>query len=670
MSTPTRRSTAWVAGALLITLPAVVAVALLAANGNLEPVVGFGLPDPGATTRWALPVARALRDVGATLTIGSLVLAAVVVPGRPDAKAMLSPPQLHLLSAAVMAGSLWIWSGVAEIVLVYSDVVAQPVSATPLDQVSFFVTDIPLGRSLALSLAFAGVATMGSMVARTVTGVGLLAVVSLAALWPLSLTGHASGETNHDLGVNAQFLHLASASLWLGGLLALILLRNLPRTSFATVAARYSRIAGWCFIATATSGILSASLRLPSWQSLQSSYGLLVLLKIGALVLLGIAGWLHRRRLLPQLADTPPAGHAFVRLAIGELVIMGAAVGTGVALGRTPPPVSGPERPLSTAEGLLGNPLPAPLGGSEWFTEWRLDSFWAPFAIGALALYLVAVARLRSRGDRWSPGRTTAWVLGCLGLLWATSGAPGVYGDVLFSMHMVEHMTIATAVPVMLVLGAPVTLALRTLTRRQDDSRGAREWLLVAVHGWPLRLLGQPLVASGLFVTGLVAFYYSPLFELSMRTHTAHLLMTAHFLFTGYLFASVICGIDPGVRRPAYPLRVLLLMGTFAFHAFFTVSLMGSSTILAEDWFSALGRDWGNPLERDQYIGASLGWALGDYPLAILGGALIWSWVKDDHREARRLDRQADRDEDLALTTYNDQLRRLSNSRDFRSPRP
>ncbi|WP_446915072.1 cytochrome c oxidase assembly protein, partial [Klebsiella pneumoniae] len=76
-----------------------------------------------------------------------------------------------------------------------------------------------------------------------------------------------------------------------------------------------------------------------------------------------------------------------------------------------------------------------------------------------------------------------------------TSGAPGVYGQVLFSMHMVQHMTIATGVPVFLVLGTPVTLALRVLRRRDDGSRGPREWLMAVSRSLPIQILGHPVVA-------------------------------------------------------------------------------------------------------------------------------------------------------------------------------
>lgn len=644
---------------LLCAIPATLAVALLAATGALSPPVEVELADPGALTHWGLPISQALRDIAAAATIGALVTAAALLPGRPEAPRMLGPGQLRLLTVAATAGSVWVWAGVANLVLVSSDLAGQPPFASPLYELIFFATDVDLGRALFYNLLLGGVVAFGALLVRTVTGTGLLALIALGALWPLALTGHAASRTGHDLGVNLQFVHLAAGAVWLGGLLALLLVRTTTGPQFPTVVRRYSRLAGWCFLGIAVSGVLAAWVRVPSWAELRGDYGLLLLLKITALAALGVAGWVHRSRLLGRLDVPGAAGRAFRRLAVGELVVMAAAVGTGVALSRTPP-AEGPEPRLTTAEALLGYPMPRPLGATEWFTQWRVDTFFAPLALAAVVLYLVGVRRLARRGDRWPWGRTAAWIIGCAGLFWATSGAPGAYGEVLFSMHMVQHMTIATAVPTFLVLGAPVTLALRALRGRGDGSRGPREWLLVVVHSRLLRLLGHPLVAGGLFVAGLVAFYYSPLFELSLRTPTGHVLMTVHFLAVGYLFANVIVGVDPGPRRPIYPLRILLVMVAFGFHAFFSVSLMSSDTVLAEDWFAALGRTWGNTLERDQYVGASLGWALGDYPLAILAGAVIWGWVRDDTREAKRLDRQADRDNDQTLTDYNNYLRALS----------
>jgi putative copper resistance protein D len=245
-------------------------------------------------------------------------------------------------------------------------------------------------------------------------------------------------------------------------------------------------------------------------------------------------------------------------------------------------------------------------------------------------------------------------------LIYASSGAPGIYGRVLFSAHMLGHMTMSMVVPPLLVLGAPVTLALRALRRRTDGSRGAREWLLEVVHSRLLSVLGHPLVASGLFAGSLIAFYYSPLFELSLRTHTGHVLMHLHFLLTGYLFASVLIGVDPGPRRPAYPLRLVLLLATMTFHAFFGVALVGGSALLAPDVLTALGRTWGRSPLADQQFGGAVAWGLGELPTVLLGLGVALAWARSDDRETRRRDRQADRDGDAELAAYNAHLARLA----------
>ena len=85
----------------------------------------------------------------------------------------------------------------------------------------------------------------------------------------------------------------------------------------------------------------------------------------------------------------------------------------------------------------------------------------------------------------------------------------------------------------------------------------------------------------------LVVFYYSPLFQLALRTHTGHLLMTAHFLLTGYLFAWVLVGVDPGPQKWAPALRLVVLFATISFHAFFGVAMISGTTLLAPDFFRA-----------------------------------------------------------------------------------
>src|SRR3712207_5096139 len=92
-----------------------------------------------------------------------------------------------------------------------------------------------------------------------------------------------------------------------------------------------------------------------------------------------------------------------------------------------------------------------------------------------------------------------------------------------------SDLVLMVVVPMLWVLGAPVTLALRALAARTDGSFGARETLLQLVHSRPLRLLGHPIIAGVLFAASLVVFYYSRIFDLALSTHTGHVLMVLHF---------------------------------------------------------------------------------------------------------------------------------------------
>lgn len=646
-----------------------VALLLLAWTGALQGQEVAGLPDPGQLTRYGLPIVQALRDIGAGLTVGALAIAATCLASKDGGGNQVSGAQRALLELVVVSASTWMWTSLLLVGLAQSDASGAPVTSPGfLGQSVFFAQSYEVGRYLVISAALAAVVAVGALGTSRLTGIGVLFALALAGMWPMALAGHAAGTLNHDDTVNLQAMHLVGVALWSGGLVSLVVVRRrLADAALLAATHRFSTLAGWCLAVVAVSGVLGALVRLPDLSLVFSPYGGMLAIKVAAVAALAGMGWWQRRVGLVRLEQGRPG--AFTRMVAIEIVVLAAAAGTGVALSRTDPPSPpGPERSLSPAESLLGHELPRALGASEWFTQWRPDTFWLPVALALLVWYGLAVARLRARGDAWPLWRTVAWLAGWLLFIWATSGAPGAYGRVLFSMHMVQHMTVALAVPTFLALGAPVTLALRTMPRRADASMGPREWLLRIVHSGPARIVGSPIVAAALVIVSLVTFYYSSIFELSLRTHTMHLLMTTHFLATGYLFANCLVGSDPGPRRPPYPLRVLMILVTFGFHALFSVSLMASSQVLAREWFETLDRPWGASLEDDQYLGASLGWALGDYPLAILAVALVASWVHADRRERRRLDRKADRDGDDERTKYNEYLTRISGSASTDSP--
>jgi cytochrome c oxidase assembly factor CtaG len=220
---------------------------------------------------------------------------------------------------------------------------------------------------------------------------------------------------------------------------------------------------------------------------------------------------------------------------------------------------------------------------------------------------------------------------------------------VLFSVHMIQHMALNMVVPILGVLGAPITLALRTLPT--TSSRGGtppRQALLGLLHSWPVRLVTHPLVASALFVFSLYGLYFSGLFEASMRNHWGHLAMQAHFLASGGLFFWVLVGIDPTPRRLPHAARLPLLFVVMVFHAFFGVVLLSGTSIIGESYFAALHRSWGRSLLEDQQFGGGIAWSLGEPVTLLVILIVVLQWLRADEREARRFDRAADRAENRA----------------------
>jgi cytochrome c oxidase assembly factor CtaG len=259
-------------------------------------------------------------------------------------------------------------------------------------------------------------------------------------------------------------------------------------------------------------------------------------------------------------------------------------------------------------------------------------------------LYAAGLVRLRRNGIRWPLPRTLAWFTGLAIVLIATCSGLGRYSMVLFSAHMVQHMALSTLAPIMLLLGAPVTLALRALPAdRTTAGKSLRELLIAVLHSKVMRVLAHPLVALAMFIVSLYGFYFSSLFEASMRNHVVHSLTMAHFVATGLLYLWPIISVDPGPHRLHPVMRFILMLVVMPFHAFFGIGFMMSNGVFAQDWYAPLGRDWGASLLHDQQVGGGLAWSFGEIATLLVMLALAYQWARGDMRDARRLDRQADR---------------------------
>lgn len=626
-----------------IAVPVGLLVAL--ATGAVAPAV---VGDTGPVVRLGVVAVRVLHDLAAALTVGLLLVAAFLVP-----EARTTTRREAAARAAALSGLVWAVTAGAGVVLAFSNLAGMPLSApqfwpTMVDN----LWSLELTRLLATETLIAAAVVPAAWLARTRGGLAWTFLLALAALVPVSFTGHASSAEGHEQSVTALMVHLVTVCLWVGGLLALVLLRPVLGSALAVTVRRFSPVALWSYVALAGSGALFAVLQAQSLADLTSSYWLVIWAKVAALAALGVLGASQRRLVLARGVERPGM---FARLALVETAVMAVAIGLAVALSRTPPPVSAPPS-ADPVLSLTGMPEPAPYQASVWLTAWATDWLFLPVAVLAVALYVAGVARLRRRGDPWPVGRTLCWVLGWALFAYVTNGAPGVYGRVMFSMHMVMHMGLMMVIPIFLVTAAPVTLALRSLTARRDRTLGPREIVLAVVQSRWAAVVANPVVAAVIFFGSLVGFYWTDAFEWALTTHTGHVAMVVHFTLAGYAFVWSLIGTDPGPPKWPAPLRLVVLFATLAAHAFFGLALMSGTWLLAPGFFRSLELGWVPDLLADQQLGGSIAWGIGEMPTLVLALLVTLDWVRSDRREEQRSDRQADRDGDAELAAYNARL--------------
>ncbi len=624
-----------------------------------DALTATGLPDPGPVTTLGLPFVRGVAEIAAVVAVGSFLFATFLVP--PQRTGVLDAGGYRAVRLGAVASAVWAVCAALLVPLTISDVAGQPLvshlNPAVLWSLAGLVNTADAWRWTAL---LAAAVMLASRLVLRWSWTPLLLIGSLLTLMPLALTGHSSAGGSHDLATNSLLIHLVAGSLWAGGLLAVVVhaLRGGEHAGLAT--RRFSAIAGWCFVAMAVSGVINALVRITPVELLTTAYGRLVTAKLVALCLLGVIGWRQRRSAVGALQADPGARGSLIRLGVLEAVIFALTFGVAVALGRTPPPPPPILRP-TVPQVEIGYNLAGPLTAARVLFDWRFDLIFGSVALVFATLYVVAVRRLRRRGDSWAPGRTLSWLLGCAVLLFATSSGVGRYMPAMFSMHMAAHMLLSMLTPILLVLGAPVTLALRALPATgRDEPPGLREWLLAALHSRVSRVLTNPIVATVLFISGFYGLYLGGIFDAVAGSHAGHVLMNVHFLLSGYLFYWVVIGVDP-TPRPISPLaKVGVVFASLPLHAFFGVVLMSMRNVLGARFYRSLELSWHTDLLGDQRLGGAIAWSAGEVPLVIVMIALLVQWSRSDRRTARRLDRAADRDDDADLAAYNAMLAELA----------
>jgi putative copper export protein len=338
----------WVLGTVLVSV-VVLVVVLLVGGGAPQPSPA-GLPDAGRLTGWGLPLVRLLADLAGVTTVGLALVASRVVHVAPAAADEALP---------VAGQAAAVWSGLAAVqaLLFMSEAQATPLLTSDLDALGSLVASLnesPEGQAMLVQAALAAGVVWFAGLSRPGGAAGATLVLAVAAFLPLGLMGHAAAG-NRLLAFTTLALHVAAAALWVGGLAALAWAALRGRVPLATAVPRYSALALGCVVVVTLTGVLNAAERIGSLADLfGGAYGLIVVAKVVAVVVLVFFGRLHRQHTVERLRtwrrrrNIPQAAPVFIALAAVELVVMAATVALGVGLARTPPPTELGSEPTSS----------------------------------------------------------------------------------------------------------------------------------------------------------------------------------------------------------------------------------------------------------------------------------------------------------------------------------
>jgi cytochrome c oxidase assembly factor CtaG len=598
------------------------------ALGTFAPSVGslYGLGDLGGVVDVGLPAVRAAAIAATAVTLGQLLVAAVYVPGAPDD--IVSPDGYRALRAARVTAALAALAALAATVLTVAENTA--IAPGPLLARADVLTAATavLAPAAGWALTAAGLLVVAGGAALTLSwrgSVGLL-LLGVGALGPMTLTTSTDAERSHDILGDAMTVHGLAAALWLGSGVAVALHVGQGGAGARTVLRRHGVLATGCLLLVAASGLVVASAQIAPRDLFASGYGLLVTASVALAAAAAAAA--HRVRVR---VHTGGPRTALGVLAVEATVLAVASV-TGTALVRVFPP----DRATYTTTRmvyLIGYELPPHLTAADLALFWRWDVLFGTAAVLAAAGYLLGVRRLRRACTPWPAAWTASWLAGCVVLLLATSSGVGAYAPAVFSVHMVQHMLIATLVPVLLVLGHGVTLALHV------TGPTARARALDLLDSPAVRCVRSPAAAWTAVAVTLFGLYATGLYAAILQEHWAHLGMNVAFLGTGLaLYWPVLGHRLPGQGLPPVG-RIVMVFAVMGLHAAFAAWLLSRPAPIAGSFFASMQLPYVPDLAADQRRGAVLAWALGEVPTVIAVAALVRRWSRTEGVDAAAVDR-------------------------------
>lgn len=561
-------------------------------------------------------------------TIGTLLAASLLIVNNGGA---LTASAIAVKKKSSLLAMLWFLTSFFAVIFKVRDILnGEALDSTTLNS---YLTQTNLGKSMFFQMIGLAILTLALPLIKRVIPLVILTGIALLSLIAPIFQSHAASNGSHSLAIGALVTHVVALSLWVGGLAGILFI---PKDERITALYRFSVLALWAAIAVVFSGVATAWTRLNNASAWNTQYAYVVIAKVILTIALFAMGYANRKALASR---DEMRLQELLRLISVEAMVMTAVVLMGSWLSQIQPP-TGDTSNLTEAQLIAGMPTPPQPSIINVLKLYNPDALMIALLITAVALYIKGVSVLKSRGDSWPVGRTIAFASGIALIDFATSGGLGVYALFSFEYHMMAHMLLGMIAPIGLVLGAPITLALRTLPQgRNSEERGVRALALTALHSRYSVILTNPVTALALFDGSLFVLYFTDLFGNLMGNHAGHLLMNIHFILAGFLFFHVIIGIDPNPRKYPHIVRIVILFGAMSLHAFFSVALMSETTLIDGGYYGSLNTSWLPDLLLDQNRGGTIGWAMGEIPIILALIATFILWVRDDKRETVRIDR-------------------------------
>ncbi|GAA1598663.1 cytochrome c oxidase assembly protein [Kribbella karoonensis] len=632
----------------VVLLGVLAVVVPLVATGVMGPAsyLPIARDDPGRATGLIATFVRAVADLSSLVTVGALASALFAGKARPvqdkTSRRQLEVAEWFEPVVVRRAATVWVISSGLLIAFDSADSNGYPLGKLADPRALWFALfSGDAGRSWMVTFVAAVVVLVTCLLSARWIGYAVALWAALVGSLAPVVVGQILVGPRHDFGSDAGIFQTLAGQILLGSVVVQVLRVATGRR------VRALERAHWWSTAWVLLGVLVVT------------EGILLWFKLAGSSPLGSAtGWLS----LARFVGLGVVGGGLVaarrgRITAGAVLLAGGAAGfaaAGSAMLRIPPPQF--FVPASISQIFFGFDLKVAPGFGSLAAQWRPNLLFVTAAIVAIAGYLLGVRRLARQGERWPAARTIAWTLGWVLIIVVTSSGLGKYSGADFAVHMAVHMALSMLAPVPLVLGGPVTLALRALPANEPP----HEWILAALHSRPLQALYHPLFVFVVYIGSYYALYLTNAFGTLMRFHWAHQLMNLHFLVVGCLYFGLVIGVDRTPHQLPSLAKLAVLLGAMPFHAFFGVILMSDGAVIGQSFYDHLEVPWARDLAATQHVAGGIAWAGSEIPLLIVVVVLALQWAIQDGRAARRIDRHLDNGLDDSYDAYNAMLQRLA----------